>query len=137
MSSSTADIPSTADPSPQHAYLSSLLNKQLLVHTTDGRMFAGDFKCTDNVPFHPFVLPLRPPPYELLLTYCSISQERNVILSHAYEYRHPTASAIEAAAREQAASGESGENVKVGMTSRFMGLIVVPGPHIVKIEVEE
>ena len=31
------------------AYLQSLLNKNLLVHTTDGRMFRGEFKCTDPV----------------------------------------------------------------------------------------
>jgi small nuclear ribonucleoprotein (snRNP)-like protein len=30
-------------------YLTSLLNKQLLIHITDGRIFSGDFKCTDNV----------------------------------------------------------------------------------------
>ncbi len=31
------------------AYLGSLLNKYLLVHTSDGRMFRGEFKCTDPV----------------------------------------------------------------------------------------
>ena len=31
------------------AYLQSLLNKYLVVHTTDGRMFRGEFKCTDPV----------------------------------------------------------------------------------------
>jgi N-alpha-acetyltransferase 38, NatC auxiliary subunit len=30
-------------------YLESLLNKQLRVHTTDSRMFVGEFRCTDNV----------------------------------------------------------------------------------------
>jgi len=31
------------------AYLEALLNKKLRVHTSDSRMFLGDFKCTDNV----------------------------------------------------------------------------------------
>ena len=31
------------------SFLSSLLNKQLFIHTTDERIFVGDFKCTDNV----------------------------------------------------------------------------------------
>jgi len=30
-------------------YLESLLNKNLRIYTTDGRMFRGDFKCTDPV----------------------------------------------------------------------------------------
>lgn len=32
-----------------HDYLSSLLNQNLRIHTTDGRMFRGTFKCTDPV----------------------------------------------------------------------------------------
>jgi len=31
------------------AFLSSLINKSLRVHTTDSRMFRGEFKCTDPV----------------------------------------------------------------------------------------
>jgi hypothetical protein len=31
------------------AYLSSLLNKNLRINTTDGRMFVGQFRCTDAV----------------------------------------------------------------------------------------
>lgn len=30
-------------------FLQSLLNKKLRIHTTDERMFWGDFKCTDPV----------------------------------------------------------------------------------------
>ena len=69
-----------------------------------------------------------------------------MILSRAYEYRHPSTKAINealaAAAREKddkakgVASTES-TSARANMTSRFMGLIVVPGKHIVKIEVEE
>lgn len=31
------------------AYLSSMLNKSLRIHVTDGRMFVGQMKCTDQV----------------------------------------------------------------------------------------
>lgn len=30
-------------------FLESLLNRKLRIHTTDERMFWGDFKCTDPV----------------------------------------------------------------------------------------
>ena len=63
------------------------------------------------------------------------TQESNIILSRAYEYRLPSTTAIETAASKDEAEGK--RNVRVDMTSRFMGLIVVPGKHITKIEVEE
>jgi len=88
-------------------YLSSLLGKQLRVHTTDTRMFVGEFKCTDN--------------------------ECNVILSRTYEYRQPSASALAATAIE----GASGPVVKVDMASRFLGLVIVPGDAITMVELEE
>lgn len=34
-------------------FLTSLLNKNLRVLATDGRMFLGQFKCTDPVNHHP------------------------------------------------------------------------------------
>jgi N-alpha-acetyltransferase 38, NatC auxiliary subunit len=61
-------------------------------------------------------------------------QDSNVILSNAFEYRAPSKKA-EAAATEQAE--RTGESSKADMTSRFMGLIVIPKHHIVKIELEE
>ncbi|KAL3418575.1 LSM domain-containing protein [Phlyctema vagabunda] len=86
-------------------YLNSLLNKTLRIHTTDQRMFLGQFKCTDS--------------------------DRNVILSQAFEYRFPPApNASELAAEQQ------GRIVKE-MSSRYLGLVVVPGEYTVKIEVEE
>ncbi|KAK1832837.1 hypothetical protein QBC39DRAFT_255775 [Podospora conica] len=88
-------------------FLHSLINKNLRVTTTDSRMFWGNFKCTDS--------------------------ESNVVLKNTYEYRHPTPAAPKQTAEETAAAG----TVKVDMTSRFLGLVVVPGRHIVKIEVEE
>lgn len=91
-------------------YLESLLNKKLCVYTNDSRMFYGDFKCTDN--------------------------ECNIILAQSYEYRQPTSSAVKAAA-ESSSTASSTANLKMDMTSRFLGLIVVPGQYITKIEVED
>lgn len=40
------------DPDEATEFLSSMLGQQLRIHTTDTRMFVGDFKCTDNVSLH-------------------------------------------------------------------------------------
>jgi hypothetical protein len=52
----------------------------------------------------------------------------------------PTTSAVQAAAKEKEAWGEGSEakatTVKVNMTHRLIGLIVIPGRHITKIELE-
>ncbi|KAI0506955.1 hypothetical protein F5B22DRAFT_622075 [Xylaria bambusicola] len=92
------------------AYLRSLLNKTLRIQVTDGRMFTGTFKCTDT--------------------------DRNVVISNTFEYRHPSQREI-ARAASTAADDASAATVKVDMTSRYLGLVVVPGKHIVKMEVEE
>lgn len=68
-------------------------------------------------------------------------QERNIILSNSFEYRFPTPSAIEAAAAKETeswdkTSGNKSATVKVNMTNRLIGLIVIPGIHITKIELE-
>ncbi|KAJ5174947.1 uncharacterized protein N7482_000824 [Penicillium canariense] len=96
-------------------YLNGLLGRTLRIHATDGRMFVGLFKCTDA--------------------------ERNIILANSFEYRLPTTSAIqEAAAKETESWDKTSETksatVKVNMTSRLIGLIVIPGHHITKIELE-
>ena len=90
-------------------FLTSLLNKNLHVHISDGRMFVGQLKCTDN--------------------------ERNVILSMTHEYRQPSQKDIEKAAAKHEREGKEG-NVKVDMKKRFVGLVVVPGWCIEKIEAE-
>ncbi|KAI1187630.1 hypothetical protein F5B17DRAFT_398671 [Nemania serpens] len=91
------------------AYLKSLLNKTLRIHVTDGRMFVGTFKCTDT--------------------------DRNVVLSLTYEYRQPSQQTLAEAAA--AAAMTNSKTVKADMTSRYLGLVVIPGQHIVKMEVEE
>lgn len=57
-----------------------------------------------------------------------------MILAQTHEYRHPAQSSVSQAAGQSKAKEGS---IKVDMTSRFLGLVVVPGQHIVKIEVEE
>ncbi|KAE9366842.1 hypothetical protein N431DRAFT_429646 [Stipitochalara longipes BDJ] len=52
--------------------------------------------------------------------------DRNIILSQTFEYRLPP---------PPKQLGE--EKVTLDMTSRYMGLVVVPGEYIEKIEVEE
>ncbi|KAK1145327.1 hypothetical protein N8T08_004202 [Aspergillus melleus] len=98
-------------------FLESLIGQTLRVHATDTRIFVGNFKCTDAA--------------------------RNIILGNTYEYRFPSSSAVRDAASDASAlSQETGTtaespSVKVNMTSRFIGLVVVPGQHITRIELEE
>lgn len=66
--------------------------------------------------------------------HADIAKDSNIILSNAFEYRMPSKAAEEAAI-EQAMT--SGQTARADMTSRFVGLIVVPGKHITKMEVEE
>ncbi|KAM0556666.1 hypothetical protein ACHAPJ_005724 [Fusarium lateritium] len=87
-------------------YLASILNKNLRVYTSDGRLFWGALKCTDP--------------------------DKNIVLAHTYEYRQPSSKE-----REKAAEKADGNTVKVDMTSRYLGLVVIPGHHIAKIEVEQ
>ena len=117
-------------------YLTKLLNKTLRIHTTDTRIFVGQLKCTDR--------------------------DRNLILSMTHEYRHPSAQAVRDAVGsvgrvddgeggkegvggkdgggkvEGQAPGEQirGQKVTLDMVKRFVGLVVVPGQYITRIEVE-
>lgn len=91
------------------AYLTQLLNRTLHVHTSDGRMFVGQMKCTDN--------------------------ERNLILAMTHEYRHPSESDIQRATADHEKLGSEGK-LKLDMKKRFVGLVVVPGQYITKIELE-
>lgn len=90
------------------AFLESLLGRTLHVTIQDGRLFTGVFKCTDN--------------------------ETNVILGNAFEYRMPSKVAEDKAIAEAVATGKP---ARANMTSRFVGLIVIPGKQIVKMELEE
>ncbi|KAI9755448.1 MAG: hypothetical protein M1815_004944 [Lichina confinis] len=90
-------------------FLRGFLGKQIRITTDDTRTFVGEFKCTDN--------------------------DRNVILSATYEYRPPSPAAI--ASRAATATAQELSRFNLDMTSRFLGLVVVPGQHITRIEVEE
>jgi len=111
------------------AYLTSLINKTLRITTSDMRMFHGEFKCTD----------------------C----DRNIILARTYEYRLPamplpsilnpnattsTTSTTNNNNNNQEKEEEStakATSARIDLTSRYLGLVVVPGEHIQKIEIEE
>ncbi|KAK3939710.1 LSM domain-containing protein [Diplogelasinospora grovesii] len=92
-------------------FLQSLLNKNLRVTTTDARMFWGGFKCTDP--------------------------ESNVILQHTYEYRHPSTQQLLLAEAVATTGNNNNGTIKMEMQSRYLGLVVIPGKYITKIEVEE
>ncbi|KAI1827795.1 hypothetical protein F4861DRAFT_491262, partial [Xylaria intraflava] len=89
-------------------FLKSLINKRLRIHATDGRIFVGNFKCTDT--------------------------DRNVVLSATYEYRQPPRQKSTEAITTTA---DIGSDHAPEMPARHLGLIVIPGDHIVKIEAEE
>lgn len=61
-----------------------------------------------------------------------VAKNQNVVLAHAYEYRQPSAEAIHRHLEETAEG-----TVTVDMTSRYVGLVVVPGHFIVKMELEQ
>jgi len=88
------------------AYLSSLISKTLRVTTTDTRMFLGQFKCTDS--------------------------DRNIILSHTFEYRLPPPPTP-----SSTTSNPETKTITQDLSSRYLGLVVIPGEFIQKIEVEE
>lgn len=104
--------------------LGSMLDRQLRIYTTDTRMFVGEFKCTDNV----FLLLWTRQPAENWYG----DKECNIILAQSHEYRFPTSKALETASESIPTS-----SLKLDMNSRYLGLIVVPGQHIVKIEIED
>lgn len=55
-------------------------------------------------------------------------QELNIILSHTYEYRTPP---------PPKATSPCPQKITLDLQSRYIGLVVVPGTEVVKIEVEE
>ncbi|KAF9318239.1 hypothetical protein BG003_011633 [Podila horticola] len=115
------------DPSLEHedpplvAKLRSLLNRNTRIEITDGRLFVGQFMCIDH--------------------------SKNIILAGAYESR-PNAPASKAggpgvdAKAPQETGVESrlapdvGSNKKGDEDRRFVGLVMIPGHHIVKAEMD-
>lgn len=104
--------PSTMDNETAVAYLSSLINRTLHVHITDHRLFVGQLKCTDK--------------------------DRNIILQGSHEYRQPSKNVLkEAYASANNETVNPAATMQIDMSSRYVGLIVVPGQYITKVEVEE
>ncbi|KAI5858959.1 hypothetical protein BZA05DRAFT_314499, partial [Tricharina praecox] len=88
-------------------YLQSHINGTLRVTTTDNRFFIGELKCTDR--------------------------DRNLILHMTNEFRTPTAPTTTSAS-PSTVSGSSSSTAE--LKSRYIGLVVIPGHVIVKIERE-
>lgn len=63
-----------------------------------------------------------------------VPQDRNIVLAQTYEYRHPSPQKRLEAAQM---AGDDAVKVTMSMTSRYLGLVVVPGGHVVKIELDE
>ncbi|KAF1833957.1 hypothetical protein BDW02DRAFT_499322 [Decorospora gaudefroyi] len=59
-------------------------------------------------------------------------KDRNIILALAHEYRAPSPESIRQTVEETGYPSAS-----VAWSSRYVGLVVVPGQHITKIEFEE
>ncbi|KAL6413654.1 LSM domain-containing protein 1 [Ilyonectria robusta] len=66
------------------------------------------------------------------LALTELLKDKNIVLANTYEYRQPSSKQ-----RAEAAVKAGDEAVTLDMTSRFLGLVVVPGHHIVKMEVEQ
>ncbi|KAG0093907.1 hypothetical protein BGZ92_000022 [Podila epicladia] len=116
------------DPSLEHedppmvAKLRSLLNRNARIEITDGRLFVGQFMCIDH--------------------------SKNIILAGAYESRPkvPSAKTAEGKGGEPEAPQETGAESRlapdVGSSKkgdedrRFVGLVMIPGHHIVKAEMD-
>lgn len=123
-------------------YLESLLGKTLRIHTADTRLFVGVFKCTDNVSPTTIYSLSRTSRIAYIDYRQSTScwpecyyQDRNIILATTHEYRHPTPAVVS----KESSMHPPGEAtpLKLFMTSRFIGLVVVPGQSITKIELDE
>lgn len=114
-------------------WLSQFIGKNLRVHASDGRVFGGQMKCTDKVR-DGLALSLIEPLGGVRVDFGRTDnvQDRNIILALAHEYRAPSAEAIRKAVEE---SGNP--SISVQWNSRYVGLIVIPGQHIRKIEFEE
>lgn len=99
------------------------------------RLTSACFGATSNVLTR---LVFVPPPFypdQTTASDLSCAKDRNIVLAHTYEYRQPSARQRERAAAEVA--GSDATTVKMEMSYRYLGLVVVPGEHIVKIEKED
>ncbi|KAK3834615.1 MAG: LSM domain-containing protein [Linnemannia elongata] len=94
---------------PSVAQLRSLLNRTTRIKITDGRLFVGQFMCIDH--------------------------SKNIILSAAYEYR-TTAKTNNSNNTSDCTDTESNTTSSSTCAKRFVGLVMIPGHHIVKAEMD-
>jgi len=127
-------------------FLESLLDRSLRVLATDGRIFIGQLHCTD--PVNPSRRPLLSIyTYHLcVLTCLAHRQDGNIILAHTYEHRilstkHHARDTGEGAAPSSNGTGSSTSTSTstslAGTTARYIGLVIIPGEHVVSMELEE
>ncbi|KDN52380.1 hypothetical protein K437DRAFT_254367 [Tilletiaria anomala UBC 951] len=104
--------PSAAAKLNEYEIRTTLLDKTCLVHITDGRAFKGNFVCVDSA--------------------------RNVLLNNATEYklRSPPGQAHGTNATKGTRPPRSLERQIEEFDRRFVGLVMVPGGHILKLEVQ-
>ncbi|KAG0379734.1 hypothetical protein BGX24_011925 [Mortierella sp. AD032] len=114
---------------PSVAQLRSLLNRTTRIKITDGRMFVGQFMCIDH--------------------------SKNIILSAAYEYRTTTKCSPDSTKNASDSLGDYGAGEEdtpleilstdtpqdatpnvLAAAKRFVGLVMIPGHHIVKAEMD-
>ncbi|RKF77714.1 hypothetical protein GcM1_217051 [Golovinomyces cichoracearum] len=130
-------------------YLTEMLGKSLRITTTDTRMFLGQLKCLDarfiaeswkKKVFDKLFQNIKPSPYlpnnpfacdfdeNYMLTH---EQDCNLILDKTHEYRIlSTQSAISDEIEQET-------NHSPNLSSRYVGLVVIPGRYITRIEIEE
>ncbi|KAL7273504.1 hypothetical protein RUND412_003642 [Rhizina undulata] len=89
-------------------FLQGFINRTLRITTTDKRMFVGELKCTDK--------------------------DKNLILTKTHEYHSPTENDLLSNAANAGADARG--KLKLTLRSRYLGLVVIPGEYIVKVEEE-
>jgi hypothetical protein len=110
-----------ATPFDQHqAFLHQFLNKTLRILVDDDRIFVGTFKCTDKVCFE------RDPQNDR----ANMRKDLDMVLCMTHEYRPPED-------LKERIERSGAPYVQVEYTSRFVGLVVVPGNCIKRVELEQ
>lgn len=128
MNPSAAPVPAPASATTASPQLQTYINKSLRVSTSDGRYFVGDLKCTDRVCLASETEAWRGAVRRSAMRGAradenarACGQDRNLILAATSEYRYSPAAAAAASSSQE-------------LGARFIGLVVVPGHVIVKIE---
>ncbi|KAI5809859.1 hypothetical protein DFH27DRAFT_163771 [Peziza echinospora] len=143
-------------PPADNPFLTSLLTRTLRVTTTDGRMFLGDLKCMDRdrnlilartyeyrtpttiagLDTHRMVMP----GVTATTTTTTTTTSLDTIHSDAEGEEEEAADGVSAGhtpvPAEAQSGGEGDWKIQLELKSRYLGLVVVPGDVIVKVELE-